>query len=1691
MAAAIARRLVGGRFAILRPIGAGGMGSVVLAEDTWRDRRLVALKLASREDSGATKALEHEFLLLSTLAHPYIVSAREFGTCEETRQAWFSMEHAAGPTLADAAAGLAPRGIAALLAQLARGLDFLHSRRWVHGDVKSENVAVVEAATSAGGSSSMVRLLDFGLARRAGEESPHRGFSGTLSHAAPEVLAGATASPRSDLYALGVVAHELFAGEMPFTDKDALALAEAHRHRPAPALASRVSGLPRAATDLVDRLLAKEPDSRPRDGAAVAEALERAFPGSGAESLDASLAWASAPRLIARDEAEAACIELIARASDSGEEGPRVLWLLGGEGQGKSKLLQRVASRMQAARGVVLEGSPGDEPFTLLSRPLRDVIRLIGADDPVVTSRAGALSAVLPEFAASAPAEAPGLEDRLLAVADAAWDLLRTIATRPVVLLLDDLDRAQPEDLRILEMLARVVELDRVRGRRTAFAIAGALTELGASGERGAVLLDQGRTLRLAPLGLEDVSSLVSEMFPRLDAVAALAGLIAGEGGGSGRRTEEWCAELVRRGLLLRSARGFSLDISSDAARQPPPGEAERAAREVAALGGRSLALLAAAAVSPAPLEPAVLGRAVGLAGAELESTLDDLERRGLIVVLASPQGRRVSVPSRDVAETARASHAEAAGFAGRLLDDPARGFLTPGDRALLAERAGRVALARTLLHEALAEAGVRTDVMRAAALAGRLAEISEGRERRDALRRQAQALIEADRPAQAEELAARARAEGLADAGEGCAQALVEASCARSRGRPAQAASLLRTAIEEASAAGVTPSFEAEKELTRVLVQLGDPDSAVLARRLLARRGLLPEQRLSLRLLEASRLMRSGENDEARRLLEAARRDARALNLAVTEAVCENNLGLLALRDEAPDVSRRHLDRAVRLRRKLGLRSAAASTLSNLALLELHRRRFRDAGRHARAAAEIFEDIGNVTGIVTARLNGMVAATGTDDFKRFDQLAESLEGLVEEVGDPVLRAMLHLVVADNAVQTGNLDAARAALGRLDAVGAERRLILDGRLLVAQHAPDGGEAASLAKELLACQEIPKLSATNLVGLSLRLADVPAGFLVSWAGAIPIESEVGRFLSEAGQEVASRSAAPVDSRNMLIAQAAWLARTGAPSGEVGKLIRRSRAIVLAPPDNESELHGLAAGAWLAEQAGDLVTAEQHVEQGISILRRRSMLLPAGKREMFLARRDRAAFRLALLDLRRKRLEAAREQGWERLSAPRAGSRSGTSRRASDAAASRALQTLRRRGERLVEILEIARGISSLLPMNELLARALASAMRFMDADRAFIVLGRPGEALEFAASRDRAGREVPRAGFAISHSVLDEVVRTRQPVLSSDAREDERFVSKASVLALDLRSVVVAPLVASSEVIGAIYLDNLQASGVFDAEDKDLLGLLAAQVAVAVENARLHEARLEKERIEQELSVARGIQQALLPRSLPEGGMFRLAAIMHPARELGGDWYDLVPGDDGSFTLTVGDVSGKGVGAALFMVMARTILRAELEAGLPLDRWLISANAEIAAQLDDDKFLTLVALRAGGDGRSVRYALAGHEPPIVYRSADSTADAVEEGGLALGMLPSLAGRIEERHLLLAPGDLIACVSDGVTECRGASGELYGRERLRACVAAMGRLGASVLLEGLLGELDSWRGTEERSDDITIVVLESRS
>ncbi len=298
--------------------------------------------------------------------------------------------------------------------------------------------------------------------------------------------------------------------------------------------------------------------------------------------------------------------------------------------------------------------------------------------------------------------------------------------------------------------------------------------------------------------------------------------------------------------------------------------------------------------------------------------------------------------------------------------------------------------------------------------------------------------------------------------------------------------------------------------------------------------------------------------------------------------------------------------------------------------------------------------------------------------------------------------------------------------------------------------------------------------------------------------------------------------------------------------------------------------------------------------------------------------------------------------------------------------------------------------------------------------------------------------------------------------------------------------VIAPLVSQGELIGVINLGSRRSEQEYTSDDRKLLDDLAAQAAPAVRVAQLVrqqqiEAR-QRERIEQELKVARLIQQTLLPHDVPHLAGWDVAAYYQPAREVGGDFYDFLYFDDGRLGIVIGDVTDKGVPAALVMATTRTLLRVLAERLILPGAVLERVNEVLIDDIPPRMFVTcLYALLDPATGL-LRYANAGHDLPY-HRSAGGV-DEMRATGMPLGLMPGMG--YEEKEITLAPGDAVFFYSDGLAEAHSPVGDMYGFPRVKELLS--GCQDHDELIACSLDSLSDFTGAGwEQEDDVTLVTL----
>src|SRR3569832_1571606 len=327
---------------------------------------------------------------------------------------------------------------------------------------------------------------------------------------------------------------------------------------------------------------------------------------------------------------------------------------------------------------------------------------------------------------------------------------------------------------------------------------------------------------------------------------------------------------------------------------------------------------------------------------------------------------------------------------------------------------------------------------------------------------------------------------------------------------------------------------------------------------------------------------------------------------------------------------------------------------------------------------------------------------------------------------------------------------------------------------------------------------------------------------------------------------------------------------------------------------------------------------------------------------------------------------------------------------------------KQGDLLALISKVGITLLASATLNETLEQIVSLVFESVPADRCLLMMRDEGsEDLRVAVARlrDRVG-EVGE--IRVSRNVLDEVVIRGKSVLTSDAQHDPRFASGTMVLQ-GVRSVLAVPLGVSDKVFGIIYADSPITEAPFTEDHLKVLTTLASVAAIRVENARLVEARLDRERLERELQLASEIQQRFQPTAPPHVNGYELQGISFPCNEIGGDYYDFIEREDGRLVIALGDVSGKGTAAAVLMASLHAAVHAQSASHDSLVATVSAVNRYLADNIPANRFVTLFYAELAPQSGALSCLSAGHNPPLIVNSAGAV-ERLASGGLPLGIKP---------------------------------------------------------------------------------------
>ncbi len=379
-----------------------------------------------------------------------------------------------------------------------------------------------------------------------------------------------------------------------------------------------------------------------------------------------------------------------------------------------------------------------------------------------------------------------------------------------------------------------------------------------------------------------------------------------------------------------------------------------------------------------------------------------------------------------------------------------------------------------------------------------------------------------------------------------------------------------------------------------------------------------------------------------------------------------------------------------------------------------------------------------------------------------------------------------------------------------------------------------------------------------------------------------------------------------------------------------------------------------------------------------------------------------------------------------------------------------------------------------PLAELFQTILNLAIQAVNAQRGVVMVLEKGELVAKAHKGE---------AFRISTAVRDQVLKDKTSIRVQNAQLEEAFKSRMSIVEQRVHAMMAVPLQTKDRIIGLIYVDSPFVMRVFNDEDLSLLTVMANIAAVRLENARLAEIEHAERIMQRDLTQAAEIQRGILPEKAPERPGLDLAGFNAPCRTVGGDYYGFVSYPGGRVGLALGDVSGKGMSAALMVMAFEARLRVLAEDEDSAADVVARLNKITCENCPSNRFITFFFGILDPATGHLGYANAGHNPPMIVRSSGAV-ELLPGGGPVLGIVPVAPYKQEKARL--APGDLLVIYSDGITEATNTTEEEFGEERLAEVLRSRREEPAAAIVDAVTESLQQFTAGAPQADDITLVV-----
>src|SRR5216684_401899 len=421
-------------------------------------------------------------------------------------------------------------------------------------------------------------------------------------------------------------------------------------------------------------------------------------------------------------------------------------------------------------------------------------------------------------------------------------------------------------------------------------------------------------------------------------------------------------------------------------------------------------------------------------------------------------------------------------------------------------------------------------------------------------------------------------------------------------------------------------------------------------------------------------------------------------------------------------------------------------------------------------------------------------------------------------------------------------------------------------------------------------------------------------------------------------------------------------------------------------------------------------------------------------------------------------------------------------------------------KLKRLLEATSLLHSQLPLDVVLGHMLDHAVSVTDADRGLLLEADASGALKVKLARRSGGLRLPPESLTPSQTAIQLALKQQSPVITEDlAQADMDLQAAQSIVAQRLRAIVVIPLFAMSrantqesminikrgDFLGILYLDSRRPAA-FSKLDRQILDALAGDAASILDNARLVERERERQRMEEQLDIARGIQQALLPRDFREYPHLAVNGVNNPCLAVGGDYFDVFPLSDNRTAFLIADVSGKGLGAALLTTMLQGALSG-MTLGTDPARVFNHVNRFLCDHAEVGRYATMFFGILDDEGH-LEFINAGHPSPFLIRHG-AAQEPFSEGSYPVGLVPE--AEYTASHLKLEPGDTLVLFSDGVTEAMDPDEQLFGITRLREVLTGQTECPLDQLEKCILESVENFTRGASQADDLTLLIVRYRT